>query len=353
MGTLQLVTVLWAQVLLPASWASSFEQKFTGTLDCQVEATRPYLNFGFRFQAGYYFTASLKQFFGPGHRLNVVARVTPQGGEPVYLGQGFDLPPVPKTNQVIEVSGGYLLGEGEYQVDWLLFDERTRACRKSWKTKVARSGADKKVVLAIPPHTVTEFSLAGLQPQRYEGKSGGPLTVLLNAAPLSPRRMRLRASDEMLLVGALSSLLERLGDRPVKLVVFNLDQRTQLYQRENFRPDRLHEVGQAINQLELGMVDYAVLKSPKGHIDFLAELLNREATAETVVLLGPTTRYFEKMPAEKLEKGSARIFNLQFLPFFRYGTPFPDILDSAVRRRKGKSMLLRTPADFAKAIAAL
>ncbi len=353
MGTLQLVTVLWAQALLPASWASSFERAFTGVLECQVTSTRPYLNFGFRYQAGYFFTAPLSQFLGPGHRLTVVTRVTPQSGPPVFLGQGFDLPPVPKTKQLIEVGGGYLLGEGEYRVDWLLYDERDRACRKSWKTRVARSGADKKVDLAIPPNTVTEFSLAGLAPQRNEPKPGGPLTVLLNAAPLSPRRMRLRSSDEMLLVGALSSLLERLGDRPVKLVVFNLDQRQELYRREGFRPERLSEVGEAINQLELGMVDYEVLKSPKGHVEFLADLLNQEANSETVVLLGPTTRYFEKMPAEKLEKGRARIFNLQFLPFLRYGNPFPDILDSAARRRKGKSMLLRTPADFAKAIAAL
>jgi hypothetical protein len=353
MGALQLVTLLWAQVLLPASWASTFERTFTGNLECQVSPTRPYLNFGFRFQAGYFFAAPLKQFFGPGHRLNVVARVTPKGEPPVYLGQGFDLPPVPKTKQVMEVGGGYLLGEGEYRVDWLLFDDQNRACRKSWTTKVERSGADRKVDLAIPPNTVTEFSLAGLRPQRYESRSGGPLTVLLNAAPLSPRRLRLRASDELLLVGALSSLLERLGERPVRLIVFNLDQRTELYRRDQFRADRLHEVGQAINQLELGMVDYEVLKSPKGHVEFLADLLNQEADSETVVMLGPTTRYFEKMPAEKLEKGRARIFNLQFLPFLRYGSPFPDILDSATRRRKGKTMLLRTPADFAKAIAAL
>jgi hypothetical protein len=59
------------------------------------------------------------------------------------------------------------------------------------------------------------------------------------------------------------------------------------------------------------------------------------------------------MPAHKIEKGSNRIFNLQFLPFWRFGVPPPDLLDSATRRRKGKTMLLRTPADFAKAIAAL
>ncbi|MCA2966178.1 MAG: hypothetical protein INH40_19955 [Acidobacteriaceae bacterium] len=352
MGTLHLVTLLWAQALLPASWTAAFERPAAGVLTCDVTPTRPYLNFGFRFQAGYFFTVPLAQLAGPGHQLQVVTRVTPEIGPAVVLGQRFGLPPVPKTSQLIEVAGGYLLGEGKYRVDWILYDERNRACRKSWRLKVARSGSEKRVDLAMPPHTVTDFSLTGLPPPRLAAKAGGPITILLNAAPLSPRRLRLRVSDELLLVGALSSLVERLGGRPLRLVVFNLDQRQQLYEKDDFEPAQLNAVSQAINQLELDSVDLAVLQNPKGHIDFLAGLLNREA-AETVVLLGPTTRHFESMPAHKIEKGSNRIFNLQFLPFWRFGVPPPDLLDSATRRRKGKTMLLRTPADFAKAIAAL
>lgn len=353
MAILQLVTILWAQALLPASWATLFDRQFSGILNCQVTTTKPYLNFGFRYQAGYRFTTPLNQFSGPGHRLTVVSRITPREGNAVFLGQGLDLPPIPKTKQVLDMAGGFLLGEGVYQVDWVLFDEQNRACRKSWKTKVAPSGADRKVPLAIAPNTVAEFSLSGLVAPRKERKDGGPLTVLLNAAPLSPRRTRIRSSDGMLLVGALSSLLERLGARPIKLIVFNLDKRQELYRREGFRAVRLGEVAEAINQLELDSVDYEVLKTPKGHVEFLADLLNQEADTDTVVLLGPTTRYFDRMPPEKLEKGSARIFNLQFLPFFRGSPPFPDIFDSAARRRKGKSKLVRTPADFAKAIEAI
>jgi len=353
MGTLQLVALVWAQALLPTTWINTFDRVYPQVLKCEVNAAPPYLNFGFRFQSGYFFSVPLNQFLGAGHRLAIVTKVTPEQGPPVFLGQGFDLPVIPKTNQSIETGGGYLLGEGRYKVDWLLYDEQGRACRRSWTTKVALNRADRKIKLAIPPHTVAEFGLRGLPPQPNQTKPGGPLTVFLNAAPISLRRTRLRPSDEMLLVGALSSLLERLGPRPVKLVVFNLDKRQELYRRENFRPAELGEVGRAISELELGLVDYQVLRKPKGHVEFLADLLNQEANTETVVLLGPTTRYYEKMPAVKLERGSARLFNLQLLPFLRAGVPFPDIIDSAVRRRKGKSLLLRTPADFARAIDAL
>jgi hypothetical protein len=353
MGTLQLVAFVWAQALLPTTWVNTFDRVYPQTLKCEVNPAPPYLNFGFRFQSGYFFSLPANQLQGAGHRLAIVTKVTPENGQPVFLGQGFDLPVIPKTNQSIETGGGYLLGEGRYKVEWLLYDEQGRACRRSWTTKVALNRADRKIKLAIPPNTVAEFSLRGAPPQPKQTKPGGPLTVFLNAAPISLRRTRLRPSDEMLLVGALSSLLERLGPRPVKLVVFNLDKRQELYRRENFRLAELGQVGRAISELELGLVDYQVLQKPKGHVEFLADLLNQEANTDTVVLLGPTTRYFEKMPAVKLEKGSARLFNLQLLPFLRAGVPFPDIIDSAVRRRKGKSLLLRTPADFARAIEAI
>jgi hypothetical protein len=51
MGTFHLVTLLWAQALLPATWGAALDRVFTQSLDCEVTPTRPYLNFGFRFQA--------------------------------------------------------------------------------------------------------------------------------------------------------------------------------------------------------------------------------------------------------------------------------------------------------------
>jgi hypothetical protein len=183
------------------------------------------------------------------------------------------------------------------------------------------------------------------------------LTVLLNAAPLVPLRTRLRASDRVILLGLLSSLLERVPARSVRLVVFNLDQQKTLLRQDAFAPDALGRVAQALNSTELALVDYHVLQNPLGHVDFLAGLINLELRAEppsdVVVILGPQTRYVDKLPPTALEEpaGAApQFFNLQFRPYFRNVATLPDSISLATAKAKGKTIVIRTPADFAKAI---
>jgi hypothetical protein len=182
--------------------------------------------------------------------------------------------------------------------------------------------------------------------------------VLLNAAPLFPLRTRLRASDRVVLMGLLSSLLERVPARSVRLVVFNLDQQKILLRQDAFAFGALGRVAQALNGTELGLVDYHVLQNPHGRVDFLAGLINLELRAEApsdvVVFLGPETRYADKLPPAALGEPAGavpRFFNLQFKPYYIRGAPsFPDSIARATARAKGKTLVIQTPADFAKAI---
>src|ERR1035438_10646818 len=102
-------------------------------LRCQVSTIKPSLNFSFRYQSGYMATVPMNQFSGSGHGWIMLARVTPEGGarKPVYLVTQITLPPVPKTNMEARVFGGYLLGEGAYEVRWMILDDAGRVYRKS------------------------------------------------------------------------------------------------------------------------------------------------------------------------------------------------------------------------------
>jgi hypothetical protein len=161
----------------------------------------------------------------------------------------------------------------------------------------------------------------------------------------------------VLLLGLLSSLLERLPARSVRLVVFNLDQQKTLLRQDALAPGALGRVAQALNGTELGLVDYHVLQNPKGHVDLLAGLMNLELRAEppsdVVVFLGPETRYEDKLPPTALEDphGAApQFFNLQFRPYLHADLSLPDSITLATAKVKGKTLIIRTPADFAKAI---
>jgi hypothetical protein len=330
-------------------------------LRCEVTPIKPSLNFGFRFQAGYVVRVPMNQFSGPGHGWAMLTRITPEGGgqKPVYLVGRTMLPSIPKTKVDVEVGGGYLLGEGRYDVKWTLVDDAGRVCRASWRVDAKLGRRERQLNLALPRDTIADFTLRGRRDSRRGADDAAPirLTVLLNAAPLSPLQTRLRANDRVLLLGLLSSLLERVPARSVRLVVFNLDQEKTLLRQDALAPGALGRVAQALNGTELGLVDYHVLQNPKGYVGFLAGLMNQELRAETpsdvVVFLGPETRYEDKLPQAALEDphGAApQFFNLQFRPYFRPGLGSADSISLATAKLKGKTIIIRTPADFAKAI---
>lgn len=331
------------------------------TLRCEVTQMRPVLNFSFRFQAGYFVRVPMEQYFGPGHRWGIVTRITPEeGGHPVYFGNNFRLPDVPKTKNAVEVGGGYQLGEGRYQVRWVLADETGRVCRKDWTIEAKLNRGERKVKVAVPPGSVSDLSLRGFRGTKPAADDTAPLhlTVLMHAAPVSPRRTRMGVRDRLMLLGTLSSLLERVPTKSVRLVVFNLDQQKELYRQDDFKVDAFDQVAQSIAQIELGLVDVQVLQNRGGHVALLTDLVNRELASprpsDVVLFLGPMSRYLDKIPESWLDKPTGQgpqFFYLQYRSIFpQMQSTLPDTINSAVSRLRGKTLIIRTPGDFAKAI---
>lgn len=339
------------------------EQAGERALRCEVSAIKPSLNYSFRYQAGYMVTVPMNQYIGSGHGWSTLTRITPEGGarKPVYLISRIPLPQVPKTNVEVRVGGGYLLGEGAYNVRWMMLDDSGRVCRKSWRVDVHLSRADRKVKVAMPPDTVWEIGLRGSRtlPRGTDDAAPLRLTIFLHAAPLFPRRTRMRPNDMVTLMSTVSSLLERLPARPVRLVLFNLDQQKELYRKEGFLLQDMAQVSQAMTNIELGLVDFQVLQNKRGHVDLLTELVNREMQAQppsdVVLFLGPATRYFDRVPQANLEKPAIhgpQFYYFQLAPFLRQpATATPtDTIKSALSRLGGKTILIHTPGEFAKAI---
>lgn len=329
-------------------------------LRCSVSAIRPALNYGFRFQSGYVVKVPMGQYRGAGHRWSVLTRVTPEaGGAPVYLMNRYRLPDVPRTSVEAEIGGAFLVGEGRYRVAWKLQDETGRVCRSEWRIEAKRRRSERHVRVAMAPNTAD--SLASWMAAKPGLKDDAPpirLTILMHAAAASPRRTRMNTRDQLLLLGTLSSVLERVPTTSVRLVVFNLDQQQELYRRDEFNTAEFDDVAHAVIDIELGLVDYHVLENRNGHVGLLADLVRQEVTAErpadVVLFLGPLARQIDRMPAELLGKppGAApRFFYFQYQPFPRAQASLPDVIKSAVSRLKGRTLVIHTPGEFAKGIA--
>src|ERR1035441_3053047 len=156
-------------------------------LRCELVPVAPTLDFAFRFRAGYTFRLPVAQYPPARHaRRATTAQVV-------------------KTGLNFEVSGTYLLGEGRYAVESTLYDDSHRTCHREWQVDASLARNQRALQLSLPPFTVR--GLPGIRSSDWNRPSGAAsLTILLNAAPLSPRRTRLRPADRNLLLSSLAPI---------------------------------------------------------------------------------------------------------------------------------------------------
>jgi hypothetical protein len=370
--TVLLASAVSAQISVPEARMGGMRRYFDPRPDerplrCEVHPVKPFLGFTLRFQSGYEVRVPLSQYVGEGHRWTIAARVTPEGGQPTYFLQRFRLGKIPVTKVEAEVGGAWMLGEGGYSVAWVMIDDAGRVSRANWRISARLRRRERGIKLAIAPGTAKAFSLE-VQPIPADPVATPlRLTILLHAASTSPGRTRLRTSDLFLLFTGLTSLMERLPVRSVKLVIFNLDQQRELFRRESLTSADLEPALGSMTDLQLGVVDYSVLKNRGGGIDLLAGLVEEElraaAPSDAVILLGPAGRFGDTVPRPALDTHMAgpRFYYFQYsLPAFDWSRPFAgmrqmsmlplDSISRMVARLQGKTIPIRTPDEFAKAV---
>jgi hypothetical protein len=352
-------------------------------LVCSVTPAKPTVHFSLRLEAGYIYEVPMKQYRGNGHGWAVLTRVTPENGSPVYLADGFQLPPVPETEKKIEAQGGgsFFVGEGRYLVKWLLFDDKGRTCRKEWKIDARLGSAVRKIDPLMPPGKVAGLSWSA--PSATQRSADAPLsrlTILLDVASRSPLRVMHSAQETGVLLDALWALTEELPARQVKLVAFHLAQQKVVFRSDNFTAGAMPDLARAINELQPSQVDVSVLARPRGEVDIVESLANTEALAaqppDAVIFLGPRVMYTDRIPPDRSDLPAAlpRFFYVQCATSpFRGGyrgmfEPFraphsysprpemplsagaPDLIENIVARMKGKTLYAGLPEEFVKAV---
>ena len=365
-----------------------FENPATSTLRCGIKPIQPSLNFGLRLQSGYKVDVPLSQFLGSGHGWVGLIRVTPSGGHPVYLASDGHLPDVPTNNKADgEFTGFFLVGEGSYDVGVLVKDDQGRACRNNWRINAKLTGPERTLAASMPPNTVDAIATPHPAAQPQTAKIPR-LTVLLHAAPRRSRAYTMEADDTSMLVDMLSSVMEQLPAREVRMVLFSLEQQRELLRYDDFTSADISHVSDALNHVELGKVDYSVLRNQKGSAAMLSDLvdkeLHREHPSDAVVFLGAHSRTSDPIP-EPLQPSAAspQFFYLEYRRIqllrgpmsmgrgrarmvtaqsragedpgsmdmsIRYAR-IPDSIEQMIGRLKGHTLTLDKPRDFAAAIA--
>ncbi|HYZ86676.1 MAG TPA: acetyltransferase, partial [Bryobacteraceae bacterium] len=285
-------------------------------LPCSVEKPKPIMGFDLKFHAGYEVIVPLRELAGGENLLTILFRVTNRDDKqssPVYFVQHVRVPSIEEDAKGDAfLQGSFDLGEGHYQIDWLMRDRSERVCSDFWEMEAVLPPKDKQIAMAIQPGAVYASDKEQFRDEppvaRIQEQPSLSVKMLVNFAPQNMRSATLQPLD----TAALVSILRHISREPrigkFSVVAFNLQEQKVLYRSDNAERIDFPALGQSLNQLSLGTVDLHRLGNRHGETEFLSNLLRTEVAeakegADAIVLAGPKAMLDENVPSETLKVG--------------------------------------------------
>ncbi len=299
-------------------------------LSCQLTPEKPYLGFDLRFHAYYRVTVPIKVLADAGGWLQVVIRVRPTGDSerPVYLAHRLAVPDFPLGARGEGLlSGGFDLGLGRYQVDWLIRDSGGRVCSSHWKLE-ASLGGGQDLPLTLGPNMVAgrEEGSSADEPA-LERPATPPLHVkiLLNLSPAKPQESILKPQEAAVVLSILRGITREPGVSRFNVVAFNLRAQKIIYREESADMTTL-------------LTDHLGTKT--GPLD-------------AVIIIGRKVTLEKKVSLDQLKTDGGApypIFYLNYNPN-PFDQPFADAIGSALKAYKGAlAYNIELPRDLGVAL---
>jgi hypothetical protein len=350
--------------LFPSDAAVLDMREVRSSLPCEVKPLRPELGFDLAFHAGYDVRLRLRDVAGDGDLLTTIFRVTPNStsSKSVYFEQKWRVPAIPENAGGVTTLGGFFnVGEGDYQVDWLMRDRQERVCSAYWKVSTRPPVKWKEVPAGLTAGTVAEATNdEDAELETSKDSTGQQLTVaiLLNISPHSSAATRVSPEE----LQALFSILRGIARDPrigaVSMTAFSLDQRQVLFQQESGRRISLSAIYQAADALNFGTVSVGQLAERNAAGRFLVQLAAervRRNPLDAVIFIGPQavdydghTRDLTRELLDQLGEAACPVFYLNYNTAPEVN-PWRDLIGSAVRYWKGHEFRITKPLDLLSA----
>jgi hypothetical protein len=332
-------------------------------LPCTVTSAKPVLGFDLRFHSGYEITLPLKELAGSEDLLTIIFRVTPEADKdsPTYFSQRYTVPKIEEDAKGdAYLSGNFDSGEGKYHVDWLMRDRAERVCSSSWDVDAAVSAKDKQGELSVMANSIlaSDNELFKEEPPVRRGGTDGALNVkvMVNFAPQRASSATLRPLDTSALVSILRNISREPRIVKFSIVAFNMTEQRVLYRQDNTDQIDFPALGNAVQSLAPGRVDFKKLVVKNSETDFLATLLQNElkrnepkdGDPDAVILAGPKVMLDESVPADSLKT----LENINYPVFYmNYNlepqrNPWRDAIGNAVKKLRGYEYTISRPKDL-------
>ena len=333
-------------------------------LPCKVEESKALLGFDLKFHAGFEVTVPMHELAGSENLLTIVFRVRPEGNP---LGDRYFIQrvKVPLLGEDAKgdayLQGGFDIGEGKYQIEWLMRDRSERVCSSTWKLEATLPNKDKSIEMNAGAESVlpTDREQFHEEPPVARSSQEQPLTVkvLINFAPQRARSATLQPVDTSALVSILRTISRDPRIGKFSLVVFNMQDQKILYKQENSDRIDFPGIGEALRDLKLGTVDLKKLAVKNSETEFLSDLLQKEVFPGSVagseqyhalIFAGPKVLLDQNVPQETLRSVGALDFPVFYLNYNLYPQQIPwrDSIGHAVKHFKGIEYTISRPRDL-------
>lgn len=330
-------------------------------LPCLVSPNKPLLGFDLRFHGSFDITLPLRELAGSENNLTILFRIAPVDSQkdPVYFTQKIRVPPIEEEAKGdAYLQGAFDLGEGKYQVDWLMRDRTERVCAFFWDAAAELPVKDKGLDLEMKPGDIaaveTEQFMADPPADKPAGDDSVHVKVLVNFAPQNSLASSLQPADTSALVSILRTIQRDPRIAKVSLVAFNLQEQKVLYRQPVSEQIDFPAVGDAIRSLQLGRVNIDRLQNKNSDGEFLGGLFrdefkgSGETPPDAVIIAGPKVMLDGNVPADSLKvvgepAGPVFYLNYNLNP---NTNPWRDSISQAVRFFKGQEYTISRPRDL-------
>jgi hypothetical protein len=327
-------------------------------LPCTVTPGKPELGFDLRFHTHYDVSVPINDLAGSENQLTILFRVTPAGkDDPSFFVQRIRVPMINEDSKGdATLTGTVDLGEGSYHVDWLMRDRAERVCSFYWDSEAALPQKDKQIELTLPPGTVegTEVQQFGEEPPvpREDPAKTLNIKVLVNFAPQNADSPALRPTDTQALVTMLRQIAREPRFGKFSLVAYNIQQQKVLYRQTSEDRIDFPALGEAVQNLKLGTVDFQKLGQKHSEVEFLSDLIKSEVSGDhpdALIFAGPKIMLDDSVPDDQLKPFAA---DVDFPVFYMnynlnpQAVPWRDSIGHAVKLFKGTEYTITKPRDL-------
>jgi hypothetical protein len=346
--------------LFPGDAEALDVREVKASLPCAVTPTVAELGFDFAFHAGYTVRIRLRDLAGNGTVLTNIFRVTSDSNpdSPVYFEQKWRVPNLREDSEgAAALEGSFSIGEGDYQVDWLIRDREERVCSAFWRVSARMPVRAREISAGLQPGSVSSREIDPYLQQEASRADPRPrlsVSVLLNVGPRTPGAASVSAAESEAVLAMLRGIFREPRIDNISVTAFNLDQRQVIFEQENIRQLNHAGLAKAIASLPLGVVSLAQLAEKDAEARFLVQLAAERAERnrpDALIFVGARAADGAGMARDLLRQlGDPRcpVFYLNFVP-----TPdtisWTDLIGSAVRHWRGREFNISKPLDLASA----